>query len=150
MPCESLSGLVGRLERPLRVLISAYSCDPYRGSEPAVGWNWVCRVARFHEVWVITQLKNRLPIEESPATQLMPNVHWVYFDPPGWSPFKSTRRGSIYPYHRYYLWQVRAYFVAKKLHGEVGFDLIHHVTFVNYWMPSFLAMLPSMASATNL
>jgi glycosyltransferase involved in cell wall biosynthesis len=24
----------------------------------------------------------------------------------------------------------------------VGFDLIHHVTFVNYWLPSFLSLLP--------
>ena len=42
----------------------------------------------------------------------------------------------------YYLWQMGIYFLAKRLHREVGFDLVHHVTFVNYWMPSFLALLP--------
>jgi glycosyltransferase involved in cell wall biosynthesis len=72
----------------------------------------------------------------------MPNVHWVYFDLPGWSRVNSRSAGSFYPYHRYYLWQLGAYFVVKKLHRKLSFDLIHHVTFVNYWMPSFLALLP--------
>jgi glycosyltransferase involved in cell wall biosynthesis len=45
--------------------------------------------------------------------------------------------------HAYYcLWQLGAYFVARKLHREVSFDLVHHVTFVTYWMPSLLALLP--------
>ncbi|MGH9328221.1 MAG: glycosyltransferase family 4 protein, partial [Terriglobia bacterium] len=38
--------------------------------------------------------------------------------------------------------QLGVYFVARRLHGKVGFDLVHHVTLVNYWMPSFLALLP--------
>ena len=41
----------------------------------------------------------------------------------------------------YYLWQIGAYFVVKKLHRNIGFDLAHHVTFVKYWAPSFLALL---------
>jgi glycosyltransferase involved in cell wall biosynthesis len=70
----------------------------------------------------------------------MPNVHWVYFDLPRWARFwKKGRRGT---HTYYYLWQLGAYFVGKKLHRQVGFDLVHHVTFVNYWMPSFLALLP--------
>jgi glycosyltransferase involved in cell wall biosynthesis len=42
----------------------------------------------------------------------------------------------------YYLWQIQAYFVAKKLHQEIGFDVAHHVTFVRYSSPSFLFLLP--------
>ena len=42
----------------------------------------------------------------------------------------------------YYLWQIQAYFVARKLHREIGFDLTHHVTFVKYSSPSFLSLLP--------
>jgi glycosyltransferase involved in cell wall biosynthesis len=42
----------------------------------------------------------------------------------------------------YYLWQFGAYFAARKLHRQVGFDIAHHVTLGTHWMPSFLAWLP--------
>jgi glycosyltransferase involved in cell wall biosynthesis len=28
------------------------------------------------------------------------------------------------------------------LHRQVGFQVVHHLTFVNYWLPTFLALLP--------
>ena len=31
---------------------------------------------------------------------------------------------------------------ARKLHQQVRFDVVHHVTFVKYTMPSFMALLP--------
>ncbi len=124
----------------MRVLISAYACEPDKGSEPGVGWNWVRQIARFHEVWVVTRANNRDTIEKSLATKPLPNVHWIYFDLPRWARFWKKGERGLHPY--YYLWQIGAYFVARKAHRVVIFDLVHHVTFVNYWMPSFLAMLP--------
>ena len=38
-----------------RILLSAYACEPGKGSEPAVGWMWATELAGLgHEVWVIT------------------------------------------------------------------------------------------------
>ena len=124
----------------MRILISAYACEPEKGSENGIGWNWVRQIARFHEVWVITRANNRAPIEQSLAKEPLPNVHWVYFDLPRWACFWKKGGRGVRPY--YYLWQHGAYCVAKKLHHEVGFNLVHHVTFGNYWMFSFLALLP--------
>jgi len=124
----------------LRILISAYACEPEKGSEPGVGWNWVRQIARFHEVWVITRANNREPIEKALATKPLPNAHWIYFDLPGWARFWKKGQRGVHAY--YYLWQLGAYFVARKLHREVGFDLGHHVTFVNDWLPTFLCLLP--------
>ncbi len=126
--------------KALRVLISAYACEPGMGSDPGVGWNWVRQIARFHEVWVMTRANNRGAIENSLERASLPNVHWIYLDLPRWARFwkKGERGVRLY----YYLWQLRAYFIAKKLHREIGFELVHHVTLVNYWMPSFLALLP--------
>ncbi len=42
----------------------------------------------------------------------------------------------------YYSWQVAVYAAMRVLHRQVGFDLVHHVTFAKYWMPSLLANLP--------
>lgn len=123
----------------MKVLVSAYACEPEKGSEPGVGWNWVCQAARFHDVWVITRAKNRSVIEAAFHGQPMPNVHWVYYAPPRWARlWRKEQRGHDY----YYLWQLGAYLISRALHRQVRFDLVHHVTFVNYWMPSFLALLP--------
>jgi glycosyltransferase involved in cell wall biosynthesis len=123
----------------LRILISAYACEPDKGSEPGVGWNWVHQIARFHEVWVITRANNRKPIEKALAAKPLANVHWIYFDLPSWARFWKKGQRGVHAY--YYLWQLGAYFVARKLHRGIGFNLVHHVTFVNYWMPSFMALL---------
>jgi glycosyltransferase involved in cell wall biosynthesis len=40
------------------------------------------------------------------------------------------------------LWQIWAYFIARKLDRSIGFDIVHHVTYVKHWSPSFLALLP--------
>jgi len=105
-----------------------------------VGWNWVRQIARFNEVWIVTRANNRHPIEEALTRDPLPNVHFVYFDLPAWARFWKRGACGVRPY--YYLWQLGVYSLVKRLHRHVGFDLIHHVTFVNYWMPSFLAMLP--------
>jgi glycosyltransferase involved in cell wall biosynthesis len=70
----------------------------------------------------------------------MAKVHWVYLDLP--QPLRAMKRlpGGIYLY--YLLWQVQAWLIGQRLHRRIRFDLAHHVTFVTYWMPSLLALLP--------
>jgi glycosyltransferase involved in cell wall biosynthesis len=97
-------------------------------------------MGRYHEVWVITRVNNRAPIEKSLAKEPLPNVHWVYFDLPRWG--RLWKKGELGLHLYYYLWQIGAYFVARKLHRCIRFNLVHHVTFGNYWMPSFLVLLP--------
>jgi glycosyltransferase involved in cell wall biosynthesis len=124
----------------MNVLLSAYSCVPGRGSEPGVGWNAVLQAARFHTVWVLTHAEGREEINAAVASGALPNVHFVIIDLPSWALFwKKDRRG-----HRlhYYFWQLAAYFAACRLHRQVRFDLIHHVTFAQYSAPSFLTFLP--------
>jgi glycosyltransferase involved in cell wall biosynthesis len=127
------------LQRKLKVLISAYACEAEKGSEPGVGWNWVKQVGRFHEVWVITRSSNRKSIEQG-KSELPSNVHWVYFDFPIWLRFWKKGRRGVHFY--YYLWQVAVYFLARRLHKEESFDIVHHLTLGVYWLPSFLSLLP--------
>jgi glycosyltransferase involved in cell wall biosynthesis len=124
----------------MKVLVSAYTCEPGRGSEEGVGWNRVQQAARFHDVWVLTQQEGRQGIKAALASEALPRVQFIFLDLPPWARFwKKGRRGAQL---HYYLWQLAAYFVGRRLHRKVGFDLIHHVTLVKYWMPSFLGLLP--------
>lgn len=124
----------------LRVLISAYACDPGKGSEPGIGWNVAVHIARHHEVWVVTRADNRDAIEAALSRNPIPGLHFVYYELPAWLRF--WKRGSRGVQLHYYLWQVGALGIAHRLHHEVGFDLAHHVTYAKYWAPSFLAFLP--------
>jgi len=126
----------------MKILMSAYSCEPNKGSEPSVGWNVVREAAKNHEVWVLTRPdESREAIEAELARNPIPNLHFVYFTLPiGGGAWRLGQSGAMQIH--YYLWQVQAYFVAKRLHREIGFDLIHHVTFGSFWCPSFLSLLP--------
>lgn len=126
----------------MKILISAYSCEPGRGSEPGVGWNVVREVAKYHEVWVLTRPDESGAVIEAELTRNPePNLHFVYFTLPIWGGGWRWGSNGAMQIH-YYLWQIQAYFVARRLHREIGFDLIHHVTFVKYSNPSFLSLLP--------
>ena len=125
---------------PLEMLLSAYSCRPDLGSEGGRGWNVAREAAKPHDVWAITRHVNRSAIEAELANDPAPRLQFVYYDLPRWARW-GKRQGLGFLYH-YYLWQIGAYFVARRLHREIGFDLAHHVTAGRYWAPSFLALLP--------
>ena len=129
-----------QVDRSMKLLLSAYACEPEKGSEPGVGWAAAVALARSsHQVWVLTRLVNRTAIERGLAYVPGSDLHFVYYDLPGWT--RWWKRGQRGVQFYYYLWQLGAYFVARRLHREIGFDLVHHVTFVKYWAPSFLALL---------
>ena len=126
----------------MKVLISAYSCEPGRGSERGVGWNVAREVAKRHEVWVLTRPdESKAVIEAELADNPVPNLHFVYFTLPFWQDSMRLGQSGAMQIH-YYLWQIQAYFVARRLHKDIGFDVIHHVTFVKYSAPSLLSFLP--------
>jgi glycosyltransferase involved in cell wall biosynthesis len=126
----------------MKILISAYSCEPGRGSEPGVGWHIAREVAKYHEVWVLTRPdESKEIIEAELDCHPVPNLHFVYFTLPFWKDSRRWGESGAMQTH-YYLWQIQAYLVARRLHKQIGFDVIHHVTFVKYSSPSFLSLLP--------
>ncbi len=130
----------------LKVLVSAYACNPLQSpelhpGEDLTGWRLVNQIARFHDVWVLTHNYNRQGIDPKLAAGSNPSLRFRFFDLPrplGWL-YKVAFGERIY----YYLWQVKAWTVARKLHREVGFEVAQHVTFGNDWIPSYIgAFLP--------
>jgi glycosyltransferase involved in cell wall biosynthesis len=134
--------------RPLKVLVGAYACDPFRGSEQGVGWEWLNAIKRRHEVWIVTTDWLRRPIET--AIQANPeefqNIRFNYVPPKLWhyrepsSLWQFVERSIAKPvmHWSYKLWQQDAYKLARKLHREVHFDLAHQLTFVGFRFPGHL------------
>ena len=120
----------------LKVLITAFACEPHRGSEPGVGWNWALQAARDHNVWVITRKLYRKVISQEMANapeELKANLHFVYYDIPLW-----MRRVCINERIWFSLWETGLLGRARELHRQVGFDVTHHLNFVTVEMPGLL------------
>jgi glycosyltransferase involved in cell wall biosynthesis len=120
----------------LRILISAYACEPHKGSESAVGWNVATEMAKLHDVWVLTRANNRAVIETELAVHPVPSLNFIYYDLPKWAMWwkKGGRGVQFY----YYLWELLSERIARRAEQQVGFDVAHHVTVVRYWTPSNL------------
>ena len=115
----------------MKILLSAYACEPNKGSEPGVGWNWAIELAkRGHDVWVLTRANNRHSIEkELTKSPSKSNLHFLYYDLPVWVMRLKKLPGGIYFY--YSVWQFGAYTLAKKKHGLFRYDIVHHVHCLN-------------------
>ena len=125
--------------RRLKVLMSAYACEPAMGSEPGVGWNLAKSMAIHHDVWVLTRANNRDAIEAELCERPVPGLHFLYYDLPRWAAWWKRGGRGVQVY--YYLWQLGAIAVARAAHRAVGFDVAHHVTFVKYWAPAAAAFV---------
>ena len=110
----------------MKVLMSAYACEPGKGSEPGAGWAWTRAAALDHEVWVMTRENNRDAIDE--ALRLEPNLRLtpIYLDLPKWA--RWWKRGGRGLRLYYVLWQGMARRRAKQLHKQIHFDVAHHIT----------------------
>jgi glycosyltransferase involved in cell wall biosynthesis len=123
----------------LKVLISAYACEPHKGSEPGVGWNWAKQIAKFADVWVITRANNKEVIEEEMKKSPVSNLHFLYYDVPKWLSFWKKGKRGVHLY--YFFWQVGAYRRARERHKQHSFAIVHHLTFGNIWLPTFMPFL---------
>lgn len=124
------------MSRRLRVLISAYACEPHKGSEPEVGWQWALQMARFHDVTVLTRANNRPAIEKELDTlhDKQPLPGFIYHDE---APFLLDIKRNFSALKLYYiLWQRSAHELISELHRVHPFDLFHHVTFAAFRYPS--------------
>lgn len=128
------------MSRRLKVLMSAYACEPHRGSEPEVGWQWAVHMARWHEVTVITRANNQPTIETELGRLPTPHPRFVYYDLPRWLRFWKRGNWGVQVYYSW--WQRGMLGLARRLHAQHGFDLAHHVTFGKFSVPSQLVKLP--------
>jgi glycosyltransferase involved in cell wall biosynthesis len=123
-----------------RILVSAYGCEPGKGSEQGVGWNWTLQLARFAELVVLTRSNNRSAIEAALPEATKNRIRFEYYDlPPSIARFKRKEKGL---YFYYLLWQWGAYQRARELVRQSHFDYAISLTFGSIWMPTFIHRLP--------
>lgn len=122
------------------ILATTYAVNPYKGSEDAMGWNYVYQVARFNRVIAITRENNREHIEKYMAAHpdaVYANIQFLYYDLP--KHLRWWKRGTWGSMLYFLLWQKGVVgFIRKQ---GLAFDITHHLNFHNDWSPSYLWQL---------
>jgi len=145
IPASGGSG--GSKRGDMKILASAYACNP-EGSlqmhpgEDLTGWCLVQQLGRFHDVYVLTHSRNEKGIQIFLQGRPLPGVRFVFLDLP--KGLKWLYRIEFGQRIYYFLWQIKAWQRARELDKEIHFDLAHHVTFGNDWIPSFIGAFLSI------
>lgn len=121
-----------------KVLLSAFACDPTKGSEPGNGWNWAEGLAqRGYEVHCLTRKVGKDGIESRVIPAHL-QFHYIVL------PFGMEGlygKGTVGMYLYYLLWQWFAYRSAVALKKKKSFKVAHHVTWGSIQMGSYLYKL---------
>lgn len=123
----------------LKVLVNAYACSPNMGSEPGMAWNWCVNLAKYCELFIITEEEFRDKIEAVvPTLHQGKNMHF-YFN----SVTPEVRRmcwnqGDWRFYWHYRQWQKRTLEIAKQICAEQKIDIIHQLNMIGYREPGLL------------
>jgi glycosyltransferase involved in cell wall biosynthesis len=117
----------------MRILISAYACEPGKGSEQEVGLQVMLAAAQRHDVWVLTRANSISLLEEYLAQHpLRDRIRLHGIDLHG--PVRRFKRTGLPGLHVYYdAWQRLAAVRAAELDRRFDFDVVHHATFATYW-----------------
>lgn len=120
------------------ILVSAYGCEPLKGSEPGIGWNWVLQMAKHNRLHVITRANNQKSIEAYLPKEVEHNILFYYYDTPDF--IKNLKHKAKGLYFYYFCWQVGIISVVRKILRSEKIDYTMHLTFGSMWMPTFLPL----------
>src|SRR6266508_3137175 len=126
----------------LRVLLSALSCEPDRGSEPEVGFRALLASASEHEVWAITLTQSvERVLDAIRGDPMCSRIHVEGID--FGVPEARIDLVSAPDFHWHYdRWPRALSMRALELDRAVDFDVIHHVTLASYWARAGVAAVP--------
>lgn len=123
----------------LKVLINAYACSPGIGSEPGMAWNWVKNLAKFCELYIITEGEFRERIEAVvPTLEQGGNMHF-YYNPVSDEIRKMCWNQGDWRFYKYYRqWQWKTYLMAKDICETEKIDVLHQLNMIGFREPGYL------------
>lgn len=123
----------------LKILINAYACSPGMGSEPGMAWNWVSNLAKFCELYIITEGEFREKIEEVvPTLEQGKNMHF-YYNPVSDEIRKMCWNQGDWRFYKYYReWQWKTYLMAKEICSSEHIDVLHQLNMIGFREPGYL------------
>lgn len=123
----------------MNILIIAYAAEPGAGSEYGVGWMVPETLAKQYpeeQFYVLTRSRCKEKIEKVLAEKELQNLHFCFYEVPKWLSHANEMKSNWGEQINYLIWQLAVRKYAKKLHRQIGFSVVHHLTFNQYRTPS--------------
>lgn len=122
----------------MRVLLSAFACDPAYGGEPGFGWHWATSLAECGcEVVALVPTLRRGAIEAELERHPRDRLRFEFVPIPRVPMPGSAFREKV----RYVVWQIAVARAARAQVAEADFDVVHHVTYGSLQGGSLLGRL---------
>jgi glycosyltransferase involved in cell wall biosynthesis len=121
------------------VLMVAYSCEPGKGSEPGAGWGMLMAVRQIAHPIVLMRPDSMPAVREWMETDPGPHPEFIVVPESRW--VTRARQNRIAAFLVYLTWLKRAGDVARETVGTRQVDLVHHVTYSPYWLPTPIVRL---------
>ena len=126
----------------LRVLINSYACCPNMGSEPGMGWNWIVSLARYCELYIMTEGEFRSQIEawaqQPEHKELSRNMHFYYHPVSDKVRKMCWNQGDWRFYYYYKKWQNKTADIARKICQDETIDVLHQLNMIGFREPGYL------------
>lgn len=145
----------------LNILIDAYAISPNWGSEQGMGWNWVSNLARYCNLYIITEGEWQNEIESALSAAMLGNMdkkinptgltreqalhmHFYYLPVSQEVREMCWRQGAWKFYSYYRKWEYRAFEKAKDIISSYAkvpgaqVDVIHKLNMIGYREPGYL------------
>lgn len=118
-----------------KIFVSAYACEPDKGSEIGVGWHWILEMSRQYDLWVLTRESNKNNIENWMANNSeYENIRFVYYDLP--KELRWWKKGLRGVRTYYCLWQRFTNKIVKQVMTEEDIKIYHLLTYGNALWPA--------------
>ncbi len=123
----------------LNILINAYAVNPYWGSEPGMGWHWIVNIARYCNVYVITEGEWREEIDTEVAQlPYRDNIHFFYLPVSDKVRRMCWNQGDWRFYGYYRKWQEQALVLAREIINKHHIDIVHQLNMIGFREPGSL------------
>ena len=133
----------------LNVLINAYAVSPNWGSEPGMGWNWISNLAKYCNLYIVTEGEWREEIEKVLITHpYRENLHFYYNEVSEEIRKMCWNQGNWRFYKYYRQWQKTTLDIEKQIiiklkeeeritgeHRRI--DLVHHLNMIGFREPGY-------------
>ena len=139
----------------LNILVNAYAVSPIWGSEPGMGWNWVSNLARYCNLFIITEgewqkeiecsieaaLNGDLSKDKNPTGLTREQAEHMHFYYSNVTPVVRTmcwNQGDWRFYKFYREWQINTLEIAQRILKEEKIDIVHQLNMIGFREPGML------------
>ena len=123
----------------LNILVNAYAVSPNWGSEPGMGWNWIVNLAKYCNLYIITEGEWKSDIETALQTLSQKDHMHFFYNPLPDRIRKMCWNQGVWSFSWYYRrWQLKTLEIARSIIDEHHIDIIHQLNMIGFREPGFL------------